>query len=127
LDEDSSPHNLQEIFMDYPRFSRSLCLLAAIAFAQAVHGQTCAGGVGGGMDATGNECNHAVWQLADSAQTAVTPVTRMPAPTLRPVERSALAVAKPRHSAEPISKANHRIAAIEQPSALKSVASESPR
>jgi hypothetical protein len=32
-------------------------LAAAIAISQSLHAQSCSGGAGGGMDATGNQCN----------------------------------------------------------------------
>ncbi len=62
------------------KFDHALCLAGLIAFSGALHAESCAGGVGGGMDATGNECNDARWQTDASASVA-SPVV---APTVAP-------------------------------------------
>lgn len=39
---------------------RAICFSACVAFSGVLNAQTCSGGVTGGMDATGNECNEAI-------------------------------------------------------------------
>lgn len=48
-------------------FNRSLGFAILFVLAEALHAQTCAGGAGGGMDATGNECNDARPQMENTA------------------------------------------------------------
>lgn len=62
-------------------FNHSLGFAVLIAFAQVLHAQSCAGGAGGGMDATGNECSDARWQTNDTSRIVV-PVTGSAARTL---------------------------------------------
>ena len=44
------------------------CLVVAFALARPLHAQTCSGGVGGGMDATGSLCNLPVATMTVSAE-----------------------------------------------------------
>ena len=81
-------------------FNQSFCFAALIAFAEVLHAQGCAGGVGGGMDATGNECSDPRWQTSNVAR-SVLPVAEPGAAlnarsTERPASKSSKAASKDR-------------------------------
>ena len=64
---------------------RTMMLLAAAMFYSiAAHAHDCSGGAGGGMDATGNQCN-AEFANADAATTVPTTVSQLtPSTTVAP-------------------------------------------
>jgi len=76
------------------KFDHALCLAGLIAFSGALHAESCAGGVGGGMDATGNECNDASWQTDASASVASPVAAPTVAPNVRPAERKVSGLVK---------------------------------
>lgn len=45
-------------------------LATAIVFSQSLHAQSCSGGIDGGMDATGNQCNAPGSVMADTTESA---------------------------------------------------------
>jgi hypothetical protein len=71
------------------KIDHALCFAILIAISEALHAQSCAGGVGGGMDATGNECSDSRWQTDYTAPVAVPIAVITAAPNVRPVEQLA--------------------------------------
>jgi hypothetical protein len=125
-------------------FNQSLCFAVLIVFTQALHAQSCAGGVGGGMDATGNECSDARWLTNDAARIVLPTASTEAAPNVRSAERPAsgplkaaskgrtagrtvLAGVDGRHVAKHASGANHPVAVVEHQTAIKSVPPGVPR
>jgi len=60
--------------------AKSLSMIAAMALSFSAHAHDCSGGVNGGMDATGNQCNDmASVAMLVSSDAATAPTTAMPA------------------------------------------------
>ena len=68
------------------RIDHVLCFAILIVSSGALRAQSCAGGVGGGMDATGSECNDPRWQTDDIALIARPGTAIAAAPNGRAVE-----------------------------------------
>jgi hypothetical protein len=60
------------------KLARTFCLAISLAGIGSLHAQGCSGGVDGGMDATGNQCNTA----RDVAAQAVEPATPRSSPSI---------------------------------------------
>jgi hypothetical protein len=73
--------------------ARTICLTIALACSGYLHAQSCSGGVDGGMDATGNQCNTPA-ELA----TYATGTGAFASKPMHPIERSDRAVAKRRQA-----------------------------
>lgn len=91
------------------RMLRTLGLAAAVAFAGPAHSQECSGGSGGGIDATGNQCNDPVAVAASGDRPGLAaPVSATKSAHDSPTKRVAAGAANPavdsdRASAAPIS------------------------
>ena len=53
-------------------------VIAGAFFTFAAQAHDCSGGTGGGMDATGNQCNDATVVAADNSPSATSPMARAP-------------------------------------------------
>ena len=72
----------------------SLALATAIVFSQSLHAQSCSGGIDGGMDATGNQCNAPVSVMAYTTESAAA----------RPVELAHAGDERPAHAMPAITR-----------------------
>ena len=90
-----------------------LALVAAATFSLSAHAHDCSGGAGGGMDATGNQCNGETMVLSETALAAPAAVAAHPSASATPHAvatsggRSARSTGTARHAAS----RKHRVVA----------------
>jgi hypothetical protein len=105
------------------RIDHALCFAILVAFSGVLHAQSCAGGVGGGMGATGSECSDASWQTDGTALIARPIAAVATVPNVRSVEHPASGYVK---TAGKKPRAAASVGVEEQQSAKQSARASSP-